>query len=111
MNSKGKKLAPPPGVPHSGRSGSPVVSRHGGPAHPICQEELYNPGRDVSINPNENSILTRLSPVPDVRLGYTSDWTEARRYMRRGKGRCEPRAAIRMALSVRVFPFREVTPS
>ena len=26
--------------------------------HPICQEELYNPGRDVSINPNENSILT-----------------------------------------------------
>ena len=26
--------------------------------HPICQEELYDPGRDVSINPNENSILT-----------------------------------------------------
>ena len=26
--------------------------------HPVCQEELYNPGRDVSINPNENSILT-----------------------------------------------------
>ena len=26
--------------------------------HPICQEELYNPGRDVSINPNKNSILT-----------------------------------------------------
>ena len=26
--------------------------------HPICQEKLYNPGRDVSINPNENSILT-----------------------------------------------------
>ena len=26
--------------------------------YPICQEELYNPGRDVSINPNENSILT-----------------------------------------------------
>ena len=26
--------------------------------NPICQEELYNPGRDVSINPNENSILT-----------------------------------------------------
>ena len=26
--------------------------------HPICQEELYNPGRDVSIKPNENSILT-----------------------------------------------------
>ena len=25
---------------------------------PVCQEELYNPGRDVSINPNENSILT-----------------------------------------------------
>ena len=40
--------------------------------HPICQEELYDPGREVSINPNENSILTRLSPVPDVRLGYAS---------------------------------------
>ena len=26
--------------------------------HPICQEEPYDPGRDVSINPNENSILT-----------------------------------------------------
>ena len=26
--------------------------------HPVCQEELYNPGREVSINPNENSILT-----------------------------------------------------
>ena len=26
--------------------------------HPACQEELYNPGRDVSINPNEDSILT-----------------------------------------------------
>ena len=25
---------------------------------PICQEEPYNPGLDVSINPNENSILT-----------------------------------------------------
>ena len=24
--------------------------------HPVCQEEPYNPGRDVSINPNENSI-------------------------------------------------------
>ena len=38
---------------------------------PICQEELYNPGRDVSINPNENSILTPQRPLPDVRLGYT----------------------------------------
>ena len=40
--------------------------------HPVCQEELYNPGQDVSINPNENSILTRLSPVPDVVLGYAA---------------------------------------
>ena len=39
--------------------------------HPICQEELYNPAREVSINPNENSILTPQRPVPDVRLGYT----------------------------------------
>ena len=30
----------------------------------ICQEELYNPGRDVSINPNENSILTPQRPGP-----------------------------------------------
>ena len=40
--------------------------------NPVCQEELYNPGRDVSINPNGNSILTSQRPVPDVRLGYTS---------------------------------------
>ena len=26
--------------------------------NPVCQGELYNPGRNVSINPNENSILT-----------------------------------------------------
>ncbi len=26
--------------------------------NPICQEELCNPGREVSINPNKNSILT-----------------------------------------------------
>ena len=33
--------------------------------HPVCQEELYNPGRDVSINPNENSINARvLDPIP-----------------------------------------------
>ena len=38
--------------------------------HPVCQEEPYNPGLDVSINPNENSILTLQRPVPDVRLGY-----------------------------------------
>ena len=25
--------------------------------HPICQEELYNPGRDVSINPNEKTLF------------------------------------------------------
>ena len=24
----------------------------------ICQEELYDPGRDVSINPNKDSIRT-----------------------------------------------------
>ena len=40
--------------------------------HPICQEELHNPGRDVSINPNGNSILTPQLPVPDVGLGYAS---------------------------------------
>ena len=26
--------------------------------NPVCQEELYDPGRDVSINPNKNPILT-----------------------------------------------------
>ena len=31
---------------------------HGVPLNPVCQEELCNPGRDMSINPNENSILT-----------------------------------------------------
>ena len=36
--------------------------------NPICQEELYDPGRNVSINPNKDSILTLKRPVPDVRL-------------------------------------------
>ena len=40
------------------------------PLHPVCQEELYDPGRDASINSNKNSILTPQRPVPDVRLGY-----------------------------------------
>ena len=37
---------------------SDAVTVHGVPLNPVCQEELYNPRRDVSINPNENSILT-----------------------------------------------------
>ena len=37
---------------------SDLLTVHGVLLNPICQEELYNPGRDVSINPNENSILT-----------------------------------------------------
>ena len=48
------------------------MTGHGVLLQPICQEELYDPGRDVSINPNKNSILTSWRPVPDVRLGYTS---------------------------------------
>ena len=63
--------------------------------HPVCQEEPYNPGLDVSINPNENSILTLQRPVSDMRLGYTP----TRRFPR-----------WRESLSVRLFPFREVTP-
>ena len=35
-----------------------ALTVHGVPLNPICQEELYNPGREVSINPNQNSILT-----------------------------------------------------
>ena len=43
---------------------------HGVPLNPICQEELYNPGRDVPINPNENSIGQRQSRVDlDVTAG------------------------------------------
>ena len=44
---------------------------HGVLLHPVCQEELCNPGRDVSINLNQNSILTHPRPLPDVRLGHT----------------------------------------
>ena len=40
--------------------------------NPVCQEELYNPGQNVSINPNQNSILTHQGTVPDVKLGYAS---------------------------------------
>ena len=60
------KLAPGPfevhskgAEPRSGISGSFVPHLADAlTVHPICQEELYDPGRDVSINPNENSILT-----------------------------------------------------
>ena len=38
----------------------------------LCQEKLYNPGLDVTINPNWNSILTHQRHFPDVRLGHTS---------------------------------------
>ena len=39
---------------------------------PICQEEnFFNPGLDVSIKLNLNSILTYQRPIPDVRLGHT----------------------------------------
>ena len=71
---------------------------HAATVHPVCQEELYNPGRDVSINPNENSILTPWRPVPDVRLGCAST------------GQSKPRAAIRMALSVRFCRFVKCGP-
>ena len=40
--------------------------------HPICQEELYDPGRNVSINLNKDSILTPQRSVPDVRIGCAS---------------------------------------
>ena len=67
--------------------------------YPVCQEELYDPGRNVSINPNENSILTPQRPVLDVRLGYAS--TGQSKIMR-GEGRCEPRADMQIT----IFPFR-----
>ena len=37
----------------------------------VCQDELYNPGQDVPINPTSNSMLTHQRPFPDVRLGHT----------------------------------------
>ena len=37
----------------------------------LCQEKLYNPGLDVAINLNSNSILTYQRLIPDVRLGHT----------------------------------------
>ena len=49
-----------------------AVTLQGVLLNPICQEELYNPGRDVSINPNYNPTLTPQRTVPDVRLGYAS---------------------------------------
>ena len=38
--------------------------------NPVCQEELFNPGRDVSINPNENSILRFSSTSNGTVLEY-----------------------------------------
>ena len=53
-----------------GKSVRQVCKQIGVSLHPICQEEPYNPGRNVSINPNKDSILTPQRPVPDARLGY-----------------------------------------
>ena len=55
-----------------GRAVADALTVQGVLLNPVCQEELYNPGRDVSINPDYNPILTPQRPVPDVRLGYTS---------------------------------------
>ena len=55
-----------------GRAVADALTVQGVLLNPVCQEELYNPGRDVSINPKENPILTPQRPVPDVRLGYAS---------------------------------------
>ena len=41
-----------------GKSVRQVCKLIGVPLNPICQEELCNPGRDVSINPNENSAAS-----------------------------------------------------
>ena len=68
-----------------------VGTVHGVPLNPVCQEELCDPGRNVSINPNQNSILTLQRTVTDVRLECTS-------------ARHPQEAAI--LRSGRVFPFR-----
>ena len=44
---------------------------HGVLLAPVCQEEFFNPGLDVSINLNQNSRLTYQRPLPDIRLGHT----------------------------------------
>ena len=54
-----------------GKSVRQVCKLIGVPLHPVCQKELYNPGRYLSGNPDFNSNLTRSGPFPDVRLGYT----------------------------------------
>ena len=45
------------GLPR-GKSARQVCKLIGVLLYPICQEELCDPGRDVSINLNKNSILT-----------------------------------------------------
>ena len=44
------------GAAHPDLADAVTVPR--GLRHPVCQEELYDPGRNVSINPNKNSIRT-----------------------------------------------------
>ena len=41
-----------------GRAVADALTVQGVLLNPVCQEKLFNPGRDVSINPNDNSILT-----------------------------------------------------
>ena len=41
-----------------------AVTVYGGLLPLVCQDELCNPGHDVSTNPNKNSILTHQRPLP-----------------------------------------------
>ena len=76
--------------------------------HPVCQEELYDPGRDVSINPNENSILTPQRAVPDVRLGYTSTG-QSKIMQGRVRAVVSHERPFGWLLAYEFSPFREVT--
>ena len=62
-------------VPGSDRSDSPgradTLTVYGVLLNPVCQEELYDPGRNVSIKPNQilrhpNSLKVRFSPFRAV---------------------------------------------
>ena len=48
-----------------------AVTGHGWVLPQFCQEELINPGRDVSINSNCNSIRTHQRHLHDASLGHT----------------------------------------
>ena len=86
-----------------GRAVADALTVQGVLLNPACQEELFNPGRDVSINPDYNPILTPQRTVPYVRLG---DASTGQCKIIRGEGAIAPDVGIQDVLQCATRHYR-----